>query len=270
MTLGISGSETGCGAGGNHPPSDLPRGRRGLGAGRGSGGSWSPRREEGARRAGALTGRRATAPCAQARPAASIHSAPSAAARYYSRAFFFPPPFYLWVSGKGARKAPLSGLQRKSSHTLRKKEEEGRRGEKRDPESLRLGSERLEDTPFPTHPSRKDSRKSESPEVLGTTHSVGGMHLNPLQILRRRPAVTHRRSVLKIQERWRHALLTPRLWRADITFCLRRVRVGVGRWIGDWNGPETRAARTAARQLCSAALQQIKAGVGVGWGAFAS
>ena len=66
--------------------------------------------------------------------------------------FFF---FNLWVRVKGARKAPLSGLQKKSSHTLRKKEEEGRRGEKRDPESLRFWSERLEDTPFPIHPSRK-------------------------------------------------------------------------------------------------------------------
>ena len=47
MTLYISGSETGCGAGGNHPPSDLPLGRRGLGVGRGAGGGLCPGREEG-------------------------------------------------------------------------------------------------------------------------------------------------------------------------------------------------------------------------------
>ena len=50
VTLYISGSETGCGAGGNHPPSDLPRGHRGhrgLGVGRGAGGCFYPGREEG-------------------------------------------------------------------------------------------------------------------------------------------------------------------------------------------------------------------------------
>ena len=47
VTLYISGLETGCGAGGNHPPSDLPRGHRGLGVGRGAVCCFYPGREEG-------------------------------------------------------------------------------------------------------------------------------------------------------------------------------------------------------------------------------
>lgn len=88
--------------GGRKPPSLRPsplppRPRRSGGC------SLSPRREEGAGLRGPLTGRGATAPCAQARPAASIHSAPSTGARCYSRAFFFFPHFFKSVGeGKGS------------------------------------------------------------------------------------------------------------------------------------------------------------------------
>lgn len=45
--------------------------------------------------------------------------------------------------------------------------------------------------------------------------------------------MTHQRSVLVQTQGGGRALLIPRVWRADLRVCLRRVRVGVGRWIED-------------------------------------
>lgn len=119
MTLSISGSETGCGAGGNHPPSDLPRGSLGLGVGRGDGGGLCPGREEGEGLARALqaTGRphlgqggREHRPAPQL-PFIQSRADPLAITPGLDSRTRPPLFFNRWVRGKGAGKAPLSGLE---------------------------------------------------------------------------------------------------------------------------------------------------------------